>query len=141
MRAVIDTSVLISGMLSNKSYPARVLDGWNFHKFEPVVSPDLAREYAVVLTRKRFDRLGSFEKRAEVLQRLFDLPWVTMAYPQEKIDVITADRKDNMILECAVAGKARYIVTGDNHLLDLSMFRDIEMVNAQRFIEILSSAG
>jgi len=64
-----------------------------------------------------------------------------MAYPQEKIDVITADRKDNMILECAVAGKARYIVTGDNHLLDLSMFRDIEMVNAQRFIEILSSAG
>lgn len=67
------------------------------------------------------------EKRADVLQRLLDLPWVTMVYPQEKIDVITVDRKDNMILECAVAGKARYIVTGDNHLLNLSLFRDIKM--------------
>jgi len=84
MRAVIDTSVLISGMLSKKSYPAKVLDAWIFGKFKPVVSPDLVKEYADVLVRDKFAALGTAEERIELLERILKLPWVIMVYPSRK---------------------------------------------------------
>lgn len=66
MRAVIDTNVLVSGLLSRRNYPARVLDAWVFNQFTPVVSPDLAKEYASVLAREKFNSLGPVEKRLHV---------------------------------------------------------------------------
>ena len=58
MRAVIDTNVVVSGMISRKSYPAKVLDSWALGQFTPVVSPELVREYAAVLTREKFATWG-----------------------------------------------------------------------------------
>ncbi|KKM11000.1 nucleotide-binding protein [Clostridiales bacterium PH28_bin88] len=135
MRVVIDTNVLISGMLSTGSYPARVLDGWVFGKFVPVVSPELIREYSVVLARKKFNLLGGIEERLEVLQKLLEFPWVLLIHPVEKIKAIVEDPKDDMVLECAAAGKASRIVTGDEHLLNLGVFRGIEIVTPKFFFE------
>ncbi|MGB9904481.1 MAG: putative toxin-antitoxin system toxin component, PIN family [Desulfotomaculales bacterium] len=137
MRAVIDTSVLVSGLLSRRSYPARVLDAWVFRQFTPVVSPDLAREYASVLAREKFNSLGPVEKRLHVLERLLSLPWVVMVYPVEKITAVSSDPKDNMVLECAVGGKVRWVVSGDQHLLSLGSFGDLAVVTAAQFTEIL----
>lgn len=67
MRAVIDTNVLISGFISSKSFPAKVLDFWVLDKFEPVVSSDIIKEYSVVLTRDKFSVLGSIEERLNLL--------------------------------------------------------------------------
>ena len=133
MRAVVDTSVLISGMLSKRSYPARVLDAWILKRFEPVVSPELVKEYTSVLARAKFAVLGPVEKRLQVLEMLLSLPWVVMVYPEEKIAVVTADLQDNVILECAVCGRASWVVTGDKHLLRLKSFRGINIVTAEQF--------
>ncbi|MEW6425297.1 MAG: putative toxin-antitoxin system toxin component, PIN family [Bacillota bacterium] len=137
MRAVIDTSVLVSGMLSKKSYPARVLDAWVFNRFSPVVSPDLVKEYAAVLARAKFDALGPAEKRLHALERLLSFPWVVMVHPEEKIVVVSADPKDNMVLECAAGGKAPWVVTGDKHLLRLGSYEDIAIVTAEQFAKVL----
>lgn len=140
MRVVVDTNVLISGMLSTGSYPARVLDGWVFGKFVPVVSPELIREYSAVLARKKFNVLGGIEERLEVLQKLLEFPWVLLIHPVEKIKAIAEDPKDDMVLECAVTGKASRIVTGDDHLLSLGVFRGIEIVTSKFFFEEISRA-
>ena len=50
------------------------------------------------------------------------------------------DPEDNRILECAVEAEANYIVSGDSHLLKLSRYRNIEVLNAVGFLEKLSSA-
>ena len=57
--------------------------------------------------------------------------------PEEKIVVIVADPTDNKFLEAAVVGKVNYIVSGDGHLLDLGSFRDIPIITARDFIELL----
>ncbi|BAF58584.1 predicted nucleic acid-binding protein [Pelotomaculum thermopropionicum SI] len=137
MRAVIDTSVLVSGMLSKKSYPARVLDAWVFNRFSPVISPDLAKEYAAVLTRAKFDVLGPVEKRLQALERLLSFPWVVIAHPEEKIVVVSADPKDNTVLECAAGGKTPWVVSGDKHLLRLGSYKDITIVTAEQFAKVL----
>ena len=43
----------------------------------------------------------------------------------ESLTIIQADPGDDRVLECAVAGRANFIVSGDRHLLDLGEFRGI----------------
>ena len=60
--------------------------------------------------------------------------------PSKTVDVVLEDPEDNRILECALEAGANYVITGDFHLLKLSRYRNIEVVNAVAFLEKLSSA-
>lgn len=53
--------------------------------------------------------------------------------PKIRIDVIKEDPDDNRVLECAVEGKADFIVSGDQHLLRLREYAGINIVPASRF--------
>ncbi|WP_425274152.1 PIN domain-containing protein [Thermoanaerobacter siderophilus] len=58
-------------------------------------------------------------------------------YPKQKIEVIKEDPKDNIFLECALEGSCDFIVTGDNHLLQLKEYKNIKIVKAEEFVTIL----
>jgi len=45
--------------------------------------------------------------------------------PKDNLNVITEDESDNRILECALAGQANLIISGDKHLLKLKQFQNI----------------
>jgi putative PIN family toxin of toxin-antitoxin system len=53
----------------------------------------------------------------------------------EKI-AVCRDPKDNPVLECAVAGNADCIVTGDKDLLSLKSFRKISILTPREFLRI-----
>ena len=59
----------------------------------------------------------------------------TIIVPKEKVDIIKDDPDDNAILECAIAGKVKYIVTNDRHLLNLKKFRKIWILTPEKFLE------
>jgi len=44
--------------------------------------------------------------------------------PKRKISVVP-DKADNRVLECAIAGKANCIISGDKHLLRLKSYQNI----------------
>jgi len=46
------------------------------------------------------------------------------------------DDPDNRILECAVAGRADLIVTGDRELLDLKQFEGIRIVSLRSYLDM-----
>jgi len=52
---------------------------------------------------------------------------------------LLADEPDNRILECAIATKADFIVTGDKHLLSLKKFNNVTIVRLSDFLEILEN--
>ena len=54
------------------------------------------------------------------------------------LDAVPRDPHDNMVLECALEGNAQFIVTGDNDLLVLKAFRNIQIVNASEFLKVLT---
>ncbi|NCO65593.1 MAG: putative toxin-antitoxin system toxin component, PIN family [Candidatus Aquicultor secundus] len=56
-----------------------------------------------------------------------------------KIDVITEDPSDNMFLVCAVEGKADFIISGDNHLLDVGTYQGIQILTPCEFVKQLKS--
>lgn len=50
---------------------------------------------------------------------------------------VIAHEPDNRILECAVAGKAAYVVSGDKHLLELGSYQGILILTVSDMLEIL----
>lgn len=57
--------------------------------------------------------------------------------PEEDIRAVDDDPDDDKFLEAAVAGNVEYVVSGDQHLLDLESFRGIEIVTPRAFYERL----
>ena len=54
---------------------------------------------------------------------------------ENKLRLVTADPDDDKVLECAVSGKAAFIVSGDRHLLDLKKYLGIRILRADEFIK------
>lgn len=59
--------------------------------------------------------------------------------PAREVNVITRDPSDNRVLEAAVAGQVDYIVSGDQHLLDLKAWEGTQIVAPARFVAILAA--
>ena len=50
-------------------------------------------------------------------------------------DKIIVDPDDNKFLACALEAKADFIVSGDNHLLEIKHYHGIQIVDAKSFIK------
>ncbi len=53
---------------------------------------------------------------------------------------MSRDPDDNEFLECALAGGADYIVSGDAHLLDIGQYDGIQLVTPAAFLVVLDQA-
>ncbi len=96
-----------------------------------VTSPQILAELAMIL-KKKF--AWSDEDIVEAIQafgRHADL-----VKPRPRLSVLDDD-PDNRILECAVEGKADYIVSGDHHLLRLKRFGGIAILGASELLKKL----
>ena len=129
-RVVIDTNVLISGLLSATSTPAQAVDK-AVTKAQLVATTETLLELIRKLHSPKFDRYVRRERRDALLERVASLV--------EIIDVLqpiraSRDPKDDKFLEAAVNGRADVIVTGDKDLLDLNPFRGIAIVTPADYL-------
>lgn len=49
-------------------------------------------------------------------------------------------RTGAVVIECAVTGNAKYVVTGDRHLINLEQYADIQLVLPAWFVELVATA-
>ena len=54
-----------------------------------------------------------------------------------RVLILEDDPDDNRILECALAANASYIISGDEHLLDLGEYRGIMIISLAGFLKLL----
>ena len=136
MNVVLDPNVIISALLSPKGSPAEIVKRWQADEFVVVISLALltglkrALEYQRV--RKYFKKPQ--ETVAALIKRLETV--ATVVEPQFSSDVIKEDPADNRVLECALAGEASYIVTGNAHLLRLKEYRGVVILNPAGFLAL-----
>ena len=139
--AVIDTNVLISGLLSGRGPPQQVIDAGLAGRYKLVTSLYLVQEVAHVLSypriRKRL-RLHDDEVQA-ILSGI--LAQAKVVPGELELPGITRDPKDDAIVACAVEGQAAYIVSGDDDLLTLQEVQGIQIVTPKDFVERLQSTG
>ena len=135
MRVVIDTNVWVSRLLLADSVTARTVDA-ALESSEVVISEPLAEELANVLAREKFDRYVSLADREEFLRRLLQVA-TTVPVLTEVTDCRGAD--DNRILALALDAESDYILTGDQDLLTMNPWREIEIVSPRAFLETTAS--
>jgi len=85
-----------------------------------------------VLASPKF-QLSDQEIRSLVEEEL--LPFVHTVRVRRRLAVVRRDPDDDKFLECAVAGRAEYLVTGDRDLRELGSFRGITILTAGEFLE------
>lgn len=130
MRVVFDTNIFISALTlpgaSADVAMRRIIRG----DATLVISCEIINEVLTVLARK-------FSKDAEALSRVaVNLAGLgELVHSTERLKVL-ADEADNRILECAVAGDATLIVTGDKAMLMLKKHLDIKIITLSEFLKL-----
>jgi uncharacterized protein len=108
IRAVIDTNVLVSGLLSPAGNEALILLAIHQGLVHPCFSEEILEEYAGVLARPKFafpsDQIAAvlamFRSRGEL-------------FPPEVSAATSPDPGDTKFLQCAASAQADYIATGN----------------------------
>jgi putative PIN family toxin of toxin-antitoxin system len=134
VRVVADTNVLISALLFGGVSDQVFLAGLR-GEIQLITSDPLLKELERVLKNK-FKLDVHFVR--EVIDEVRNVAEVVEV--SSHIDVISHPDEDNRVLECAVEGKADFIVTGDTrHILPLKEYRGIKILSPSEFIRRLPS--
>jgi putative PIN family toxin of toxin-antitoxin system len=132
LTVVFDTNILFSAT-GWRGKPFECVEQARTGKIQAVTCAELMDELAEKLELK----FGfSPEQSAETIARY--LRFFSMVKIPKVLNAVPRDADDNAVLECAIEGKAGFIVSGDKDLLELKNFRGIEIVRASGFLEILS---
>jgi len=138
LRAVLDTNVFVSALISPKGPPAAILRALRSERFTLVSSPPINEEIIEVLTRPYIrDRYGLADRIFDVSFILWELAEVVIDFPEAKV---CSDSDNDKFLATAVAGGADYLVTGDvADLLRLHRYKDVSIVSPREFMSVLKS--
>lgn len=121
---VIDTNLWISRLLLPRSVSAQAVDRaiqWG----RPLMSDETLAELADVLARPKFDRYVSREDRQQFLLKLGGIVKLVPVIQRVRV---SRDPEDDKFLDLALAGQARYLLTGDQDLLVLNPFHGIRIM-------------
>ena len=129
-KVVIDTDIYISAIFWDGK-PRKIIDLGREKNILILISADIEREIAKKLKVK-------FKLNEEEVNKIL-LDFSTFTIPIEvtkQMNLISDDPDDDKFLECAVSGKADYIVSGDNHLLKLREYAGIKILKSSQFLSI-----
>jgi uncharacterized protein len=137
VRLVADTNTVISGLLWGGT-PGRLMDLAVQGQIKFVTTLPLLAELEGVLARNKFS--AQLSKRGLSVSDVFDgyVALVETVAPAKITPTITRDPADDQVLAAALAGKVDLIVSGNAHLLDLKLFRGIEIVTTAVALEIIA---
>lgn len=137
-RVVIDTNVLVSGIIQKSGFPYNVVRLWERGDIVLVTSLEMIEEARRVLNYQKIK--GKYGLDADDIKQtiLNLLKYSAVIYNLPALNVIKEDPQDNKVMATALEGKANYIISGDSHLLNLKNYKGIEIVTAKRFCEIVS---
>lgn len=128
MKVVFDTNILVSALVFPGGRGEAALRRIIAEQDHLVISKPIVDELLGILARK-FSR--DAEELAHVAVFLSDL--ALLVKPRRKLQVVK-DEPDNRILECALAGRAEAVVTGDHALLALGEFRGVRVISLRDYL-------
>ena len=139
MRAVIDTNVLISGLLWNGA-PHALMEYVREGALDFVISPALLAELSGTIGRAKFTAIlvRSNTSHERVLTEVRQLAEVIEPLPLPQ--PVCRDPDDDKVLALAVAAKADWIVSGDNDLLGLKRYAGIVILPAAEALALIAGA-
>ncbi len=129
MRVVFDTNIFISALIFPGSQAEKAILKVIEGKDTLILSREIIKEVLSVLSKKFSRDREAISRVAVNLSEMGDL-----IEPSEKTDILE-DRADNRILECAAAGNAEIIVTGDKAMLKLKRYGNTRIIYLKEYLQ------
>ncbi len=130
-RAVIDTNLLVSGLLNDTGAPAKLILRWLKGQFDIVLSDEIMNEYVYIL--RHLPEVDQ-SKAGHLLEALYT----------SGIHVVISgtlqackDLDDDKFLETAMTGKAEYLVTKNTKHFPHKSYQGVRIVKVSKFLEEL----
>ena len=134
MKIVIDTNVWLSGIFW-EGEASKILEKAEKKDVQIIISEDILSEIIKVLNRESKFQKYILDLRLSIEYLLRTILSISnLIETKIKLDVIKEDPKDNIILEAAIEGKVEYLISYDNHLLNMIEFRNIKIISPGEFL-------
>ncbi|MGQ0638382.1 MAG: putative toxin-antitoxin system toxin component, PIN family [Nitrososphaerota archaeon] len=133
MRIVLDTSVLMSALISDGK-PRMLLNTSIIKNHRLVLSREIVEEFVRISGEPRIRKHVEKEDIRRFLHILGTVSEIVHVISKIKI---SRDPQDNKILATAYDGHADYLVSGDDDLLSLNRYRGVRIVTVDRMLKIL----
>jgi putative PIN family toxin of toxin-antitoxin system len=128
---VIDTNVVISAILFG-GVPGKLIDLWKAGPIVPLITEEIMTEYIRVLAYPKF-KLSEEEINYIIHQEILPFFKVIKSFPGPSI--IKQDPDDDKFIQCAQAGNAKTIISGDHHLLPLNSYKNLQILTPNHFLQ------
>jgi uncharacterized protein len=136
LRVVLDTNVTVSAMLW-QGRPGDLIARAGEGDIALYASANLVSELAATLAKPKLESaIAATGCSAKGLISNYR-QLVHMVRTKPLMEQVSRDKDDDVILACAVAAKAEYLVSGDKDLLVLGRYEDVAIVTVATFLEML----
>ena len=137
LRVVIDTSALVSYLLTRGKIMRLIIAAWQEGEIDLVASPQTIAELTAVISRPEI-----FQRSVAPFANLIESLSQWLVHVPGKLDLAGAcrDPKDDKFLACAVEGQAAYLISSDQDLLDVGMYQNVAILNPGQFLAALHLA-
>ena len=126
-RVVFDTNIYLSAFTFGGK-PEVLFEMARADSIQLIVSTSIRAELASIMKNK-----FAWDDE-DIREILMVIGWhAELVKPGMRLRVLEDDA-DNRVLECAVEGRAEWIISGDHHLLSLKEFRGIPIVRVSDFL-------
>jgi putative PIN family toxin of toxin-antitoxin system len=132
IRGVLDTNVLISGLLFEGKL-SRIVGLWQKGKIVPIISKETFEELRTVLEYPKFS-LSHVEIKSLIEHDI--LPYFEVVNISKHVKGACRDPGDDKFISCAISANADGIVTGDKDFSDMKKYRSVRIIHASDFIKM-----
>ena len=125
----MDTNIFVSSFFGEN--PRKIVDLWKTGEIALCLSKPIVDEYVEVLRRLG---LQNENELGELLGLFAHGLHVIFTGRTPDLDVVERDPADNKFIECAVALKAEFVITGDKDLKAIQQYMNIKVVSPRDFL-------
>jgi putative PIN family toxin of toxin-antitoxin system len=131
IKIVPDTNVYLSAIIFGGN-PRKVLKLVRDRKIIAYTSTSILLEVAEKLNQKFHWNEEKVSMTIKVLSKITEV-----IIPTIELNVVKKDPDDNKIIECALKAEAKYIISGDKHLLEIKEFQGINILTPGDFLGLI----
>lgn len=136
MKIVLDTNVLVSGLLSPSGAPGEIARMFVSGNIEIIYDARILYEYEEVLKRPKFGIAHGYVD--DIISFIEHFGHLAAGVP---LKTRLSDADDEMFLEAAISGKADFLVTGNMGHFPPASRQGIKVVTPREFIGVWRGKG
>lgn len=129
-RVVVDTNVFVSSFFGGN--PRKIVDLWKSGQVTICLSKPIIDEYVEVLQRLGLQNERELGELLNLFARGFH---VLFSANTPELHLVNEDPDDDKFIECAVALKADFVISGDKNLIAIQDYMSIRIVTPKEFLD------